>query len=90
MYSDGQIHTRAHLHLRLSCNFSSRSAILVTFSLHGCREKTQLQLVWLGHHCTEELLMGEDRCVGEKAVVYATLAPHTWQLVARLLWMAQQ
>ena len=28
--------------------------------LSGCREKTQLQLLWLGHHLAEELIMGED------------------------------
>ena len=53
--------------------------------LTGCREKTQLQLLWLGYHRTEKLFMGEDRGVGEKVRVCATLSPHTWQLELRSL-----
>ena len=43
--------------------------------LTGCREKTQIQLLWLGHHRTEE----EKTDVWEKAVVCTTLSPHTWR-----------
>ena len=77
--ANGQIHICAHLHLRLSRNFLSRSV-----SWSHSHWRTELQIRWLGHHCTEELLMGEDRSMG----VCATLSPRTWQLVARLLWMA--
>ena len=44
--------------------------------LTGRREETQLQLLRLSHHLTEQLIVGEDRCAGQRAVMLNTLPTH--------------
>ena len=48
----------------------------------GGREETQLQLLWLGHHLAEQLIVGENWSSCERAVVLNALSSH-WQLRGR-------
>ena len=90
-------HTHTHMHTHHYCiwhtvegshpQFEVLPYLLLQAShlghvVAGGREETQLQLLWLGHHLAEQLVVGENWSSCERAVVLNALSSH-WQLRGR-------